>query len=138
MHKITHNSMKHKGSTLILTISVGVHPRNIHTKFEANPFNGLRKEVEKLKKLMPTMKRRQRQQRRQTQGDRCSHTHSLSVTKNYIRCILFNKYVIHQLFLSAIKGPFNFSGMLFVWLNITVKKQHHVSEKKTVTNNDGK
>ena len=27
---------------------------NIHTKFEANPCNGLREEVEKLKKFTPT------------------------------------------------------------------------------------
>ena len=31
-----------------------VHPRNIHTKFEANPFNGLR-EDEKVKKFTMTM-----------------------------------------------------------------------------------
>ena len=41
-------------STLILTNLVGVHPRNIHTKFEANPCRGLREEVEKLKKFTPT------------------------------------------------------------------------------------
>ena len=39
--------MKNRGSTLILTNLVGVHPRNIHTKFEANPCSGLR-EVEKV------------------------------------------------------------------------------------------
>ena len=39
--------MKNRGSTPILTNLVGVHPRNIHTKFEANPCSGLR-EVEKL------------------------------------------------------------------------------------------
>ena len=33
--------MKNRGSTLILTNLVGVHPRNIHTKFEANPCIGL-------------------------------------------------------------------------------------------------
>ena len=37
LHKITHNSMKNRGSTLILKILVGVNPRNIHTKFGANP-----------------------------------------------------------------------------------------------------
>ena len=37
--------MKNRGSTLILTNLVGVHPRNIHKKFEANPCSGLR-EVE--------------------------------------------------------------------------------------------
>ena len=42
--------MKNRGSTTILTNLVGVHPRNIHTKFEANPCSGLR-EVEKLKKV---------------------------------------------------------------------------------------
>ena len=37
------------GSTPILTNLVGVNPRKIHTKFEANPCSGLR-EVEKLRK----------------------------------------------------------------------------------------
>ena len=37
--------MKNRGSTPILPNLVGVHPRNIHTKFEANPCSGLR-EVE--------------------------------------------------------------------------------------------
>ena len=46
--------MNNRGSTTILTILVGVHPRNIHTKFEANPCSGLREEVEKLKKFTPT------------------------------------------------------------------------------------
>ena len=63
LHKITHDSMKNRGSTPILTNLVGVHPRNIHTKFEANPCSGLR-EVEKLKSS------RRRQQRRRTQPDR--------------------------------------------------------------------
>ena len=42
--------MKNRGSTPILTKLVGVHQRNIHTKFEANPCSGLREEVEKLNK----------------------------------------------------------------------------------------
>ena len=42
--------MKNRGSTPILTNLVGVHPRNIHTKFKANPCSGLREEVEKPKK----------------------------------------------------------------------------------------
>ena len=33
--------MKITGSTLILTNIVGVYPRNIHTKFEANPCSDL-------------------------------------------------------------------------------------------------
>ena len=37
--------MKNRGSTPILTNLVGVHLRNIHTKFGANPCSGLR-EVE--------------------------------------------------------------------------------------------
>ena len=37
--------MKNRGSTPILTNLVGVHPRNIHTKFEANPCRGSREEV---------------------------------------------------------------------------------------------
>ena len=38
--------MKNRGSNPILTnLEVGDHPRNIHTKFEANPCSGLR-EVE--------------------------------------------------------------------------------------------
>ena len=43
--------MKNRGSTTILTNVVGVHSRNIHIKFEANPCSGLREEVEKLKKF---------------------------------------------------------------------------------------
>ena len=46
MHKITHNSMKNRGSNPILKNLVGDHPRNIHTQFEANPCSGLRGEVE--------------------------------------------------------------------------------------------
>ena len=38
--------MKNRGSTPILTNLVGDHPRNIHTKFEANPCSGLRGKVE--------------------------------------------------------------------------------------------
>ena len=38
--------MKNRGSTPILTNLVGDYPRNIHTKFEANPCSGLRGEVE--------------------------------------------------------------------------------------------
>ena len=37
--------MKNRGSTPILTNLVGDHPKNIHTKFEANPCSDLR-EVE--------------------------------------------------------------------------------------------
>ena len=75
--------MKNRGSTPILTNAVGVHPRNIHTKFEANPCSGLRGEVEKLKSSRRQQRQRQRQRRRRTQPDRYSHTHSLSVTKNH-------------------------------------------------------
>ena len=57
--------MKNKGSTPILTNLVGVHPRNIHTKFEANTCSALRGEVEKLKSS-----RRQQQRQRRTQPDR--------------------------------------------------------------------
>ena len=46
--------MNNRGSTMILINLVGVHPRNIHTKFEANPCSGLREEVEKLKKVHAT------------------------------------------------------------------------------------
>ena len=42
LHKITHNSIKNRGSTLNLTHLVGVHLRNIHTKFEVNLCFGLR------------------------------------------------------------------------------------------------
>ena len=63
--------MKNRGSTPILTNLIGVHPRNIHTKFEANPCNGLRGEVEKLNSS-------RRQRRRRTQPDP-----SLSVTKKH-------------------------------------------------------
>ena len=36
--------MKNRGSTSILTNLVGVQPRNIQTKFEANPCSSLRGE----------------------------------------------------------------------------------------------
>ena len=42
--------MKNWGSTPNLTNLVGVHSRNIHTKFEANPCSGSR-EVEKTKNV---------------------------------------------------------------------------------------
>ena len=44
LHKITHNSMKNRGSTTILTNLVGVHPRYIHTKFEANLYSSSREQ----------------------------------------------------------------------------------------------
>ena len=37
--------MKNTGSHPILTNLVGVYPRNIHTKFEANPCSGSSEEV---------------------------------------------------------------------------------------------
>ena len=43
--------MKNRGSILILTNLVWVHPRNIHKNFESNPCSGLREEVDKLKKF---------------------------------------------------------------------------------------
>ena len=42
MHKITKNSISNKRSTPSSTNLVGVHPRNIYSKFEANPCFGLR------------------------------------------------------------------------------------------------
>ena len=62
--------MKNRGSTPILTNLVGVHPRNIHTKFEE-----IRAAVqEKKSKNQKSLRRRRRRQgerrRRQTQGDR--------------------------------------------------------------------
>ena len=48
MHKITHNSMKNRGSTLIFTNLVEVYPNNFPTKFEANLSCGLREEAEKV------------------------------------------------------------------------------------------
>ena len=78
--------MKNRGSTPILTNAVGVHPRNIHTKFEANPCSGLRGEVEKLKSSRRQQRQRRQRQRRRTQPDRYSHTHSLSVTKKLPKC----------------------------------------------------
>ena len=89
--------MKNRGSTPILTNAVGVHPRNIHTKFEANPCSGLRGEVEKLKSSRRQRQRRQRRRRRRTQPDRYSHTHSLSVTnKNASKSAIWgNPLIIH-------------------------------------------
>ena len=46
--------MKNTGSTPILTNLVEIHPRNTHTKFEANPCSGSREDVEKSKKFTPT------------------------------------------------------------------------------------
>ena len=37
--------MKNRGNNPILTNLVKVHPRNFHTKFEANPCSGSREEV---------------------------------------------------------------------------------------------
>ena len=45
--------MKNRGSTPILTKLVGVHLKNIHTKFETNLCSGSRQEVEKQKKFTP-------------------------------------------------------------------------------------
>ena len=45
LHKITHNSIKNRDSTPILTNLVGVYIRNINTKFEANPCSSSREEV---------------------------------------------------------------------------------------------
>ena len=43
--------MKNRGSTPILTNLVGVHPRNIYTKFEANPCCGVKRRSRKTKKV---------------------------------------------------------------------------------------
>ena len=43
--------MKNRDSTPILTNLVGVNPRNIHTKSEANPCSGLREEVEQVPEI---------------------------------------------------------------------------------------
>ena len=48
LYKITHNSMKNRGSNPSLTKLVGVHPRNIYTKLERNLCSDL-KEVENAK-----------------------------------------------------------------------------------------
>ena len=68
MHKITHNSMKNRCSTQILTKLVLVNPRNIHKQFDAHSYSDLR-EVEKVKSSQW-----QQQQQRQTQGDRFSYS----------------------------------------------------------------
>ena len=41
LEKSTHNSIKNRGSTLILTNLVQVYPRNTYTKFVTNPGIGL-------------------------------------------------------------------------------------------------
>ena len=56
--------MKNRSKTPILSNLVGVHSRNIHTRFQANPCSPLKEEVEKVKSSR--LKRRGRQ----TQGDR--------------------------------------------------------------------
>ena len=96
--------MKNRGSTPILTNAVGVYPRNIHTKFEANPCSGLRGEVEKLKSSRRQQRqRRQRQRRRRTQPDRYSHTHSLSVTKNHRKYLKIS--TVYRLTHPGLLGP---------------------------------
>ena len=84
--------MKNRGSTPILTNAVGVHPRNIHTKFEANPCSGLRdilqtREGQKLnassRRQQRQRRQRQRRRRRRTQPDRNIVNYSLSVTNKY-------------------------------------------------------
>ena len=90
--------MKNRGSTPILTNLV--HPRNIHTKFEANPCSGLGEEVENVKSLRPRLPPRQRRRRR-TQPDPLSHTHSLSVTNKSLIFQLscdVNTMFMHKLF----------------------------------------
>ena len=67
LYKITHNSMKNRSSTSILRNVVGVHPRKIHTQFEANPCSGFSDEVKKVQD--------------DGHSDRLSRTRSLSVTK---------------------------------------------------------
>ena len=97
--------MKNRGSTPILTNAVGVHPRNIHTKFEANPCSGLRGEVEKLKssrRQQRQRRQRQRRRRRRTQPDRYSHTHSLSVTKNIL---------LNHIYVELLTGIFYLNSM---------------------------
>ena len=42
MHKITNNPILNRSSTPISTNLVGVYPRNIYTKFKANPCLRLR------------------------------------------------------------------------------------------------
>ena len=85
MHKITHNPMKNRGSTPILTHLVGVHPRNIHTKFEANPCSRLR-EVKKKKKVHADDDDNNNDDDDDDDDNGhsliASHTHSFSVTKN--------------------------------------------------------
>ena len=46
--------MNNRGSTPISTYLVGIYPRNVHTKCEANPCSGSREEVGKPKKFTPT------------------------------------------------------------------------------------
>ena len=55
--------MKNRCGTTILTNLTGVHPRNIHTKYEAYLCNGFGEEVKNVKSL-----------RRRMQTDRYSHT----------------------------------------------------------------
>ena len=41
IHKIANYSIQNRGCSPILMTLLGVYPRNIYTKFEANPCNGL-------------------------------------------------------------------------------------------------
>ena len=73
--------MKNRGSTLILTNLVGIHPKDIQTKFEANPCSGLR-EVENLKKNHADYDNDD-----DDNNDGHRVIRSLSVTKNGTNCL---------------------------------------------------
>ena len=53
LHKIIHNPLKSRGSTPNHKLGSSL-PKNIHTKFEANPSSSLRKRSQKRKKFMTT------------------------------------------------------------------------------------
>ena len=70
--------MKNWGSTPSLKNLVGVHPMNIHKKFEVNLCSGSSRKTKKVHDNDDD----NNNVRRRTEGDRYGHTHSLSETEN--------------------------------------------------------
>ena len=85
--------MKNRGSTLILSNLVGVHPMNIHTK-----------SVQRFEKRSGKTKKVHANNDDDGHSLIASHTHSLSVTKNYkhSKCDILNLDWLAQLWIVSI------------------------------------
>ena len=112
--------MKNRGSTPIFTNLVGVHPRNIHTKFEENLCSSLDKSP-KTKKVHVA-----------NDDDRhrviASHTHSLSVTDKMVfysfNFISTNHISVCHMINASYKTEVSkffrheqFTGIILVWIS---------------------